>query len=141
VAGALGSDEDNVDIGGNLDEAEMDRETVRENEGLALLQVGLDVGFVDIGLLHIGQADKNDVGESDGLGRGDDLEAVLLGDWLGLRTLVEADDHIYAGVFEIQGVGMALGTVAENGNGLVLVEAEIGVLVGVYFGRHVGKNI
>jgi hypothetical protein len=31
---------------------------------------------------------------------------------------------------------MSLGTEAEDGEGLVLEEAEIGVLVGVHFGRH-----
>jgi hypothetical protein len=31
---------------------------------------------------------------------------------------------------------MSLGTEAEDGEGLVLEEAEIGILVGVHFGRH-----
>jgi hypothetical protein len=41
----------------------------------------------------------------------------------------------------IQGMGVALGTVAENGDGLVLINAEVGVFVGVYFGRHIGKEV
>src|SRR5690606_32538146 len=136
VAGALGSDEDHVDVGGDLDQAEMNGEAVREDEGLALGEVGLDVLLVNVGLLHVGQTDEDDVGLANGLGGGDDGEAVLLGDGGGLGTFVEADDDLDAGVLQVEGVRVALGAVAEHCDGFVFEEAEVGVLVGVYFGGH-----
>jgi hypothetical protein len=139
VAGALGGDEDHVDVGRDLDEAEMDGQTVRENEGLALGKVGGDVVGINVGLLHVGETDEDDVGLLHGLAGRDDGESVFLGDGLGLRAFVEADDDLDAGVLQVEGVRVALGAVAEHGDGLVFEEAEIGVLVGVYFGGHVGK--
>jgi hypothetical protein len=120
-----------------LDQLVVDREAVDEEDGLATLaEVRGDVLFPDVGLLHVGDADEHDVGATDGFGGLIDLEALLLRGGGGLGTLVQAHDDVESAVAEVHRVGMSLGTEAEDGEGLVLEEAEIGVLVGVHFGRH-----
>ena len=44
-----------------------------------------------------------------------------------------------AAVLQIQRVGVALGTEANDGEGFVFQYAEVGVVVGVDFGGHRGK--
>ena len=136
VAGALGRDHDDVDVLVRLDQPEVDGEAVAEHERLALGEVRADVRGIDRGLLHVRQADHDDVGAADGLGGVIDLEAVLLGDGAGLRARVEADDDLAAALLQVDRMGVALRTVAEDGEGLVLEHAEVGVFVGVDFGGH-----
>jgi len=59
---------------------------------------------------------------------------VLLGNRAGLRTRVKADDDLAAAVLQVERVGVALRSVAEDGERFVGEDAEIGVLVGVDFG-------
>ena len=61
---------------------------------------------------------------------------MLFGDLARLGARVEADDDLAAAVLQVERVGVALGAVAEDGQGLVLEDAEVGVLVGVDFGGH-----
>ena len=74
---------------------------------------------VNVGLLHVGQADHDDIGAAHGLGGLEDLEAVLLGDGLGLRAGIEADDDLAAAVLQVERMGVALRTVAEDGERFV----------------------
>jgi hypothetical protein len=75
-----------------------------------------------------------------GFGGVEHFEPVLPRDLPGLRAGIEADDHVAAAVLQIEGVGVALRPVAEHGQGFVREYAEIGVLVGVDFGRHDGSE-
>ena len=137
VAGALGGDHGDVHVLLGLDQLVVDGEPVDEEHGLAALaEIGGDVAVPDVGLLHVGDADEHDVRAADGLGGLIDLEALLLRGGGGLGALVEAHDHVEPAVAQVHGVGVALGAEAEDGEGLVLQEAEVGVLVGVHFGRH-----
>jgi len=136
VAGALRGDHDAVDVLVQLDQAEVDGEAVREKESLALRQIRQDVARIDVRLLHVGQGHHNYIGQAHRLGGVDDLEAMLLGDDAGFGTGIEADDDRAAAVLEVERMGVALRTVAEDGKGLVLEYAEIGVFVGVDFGGH-----
>ena len=140
VPGALGRDHDDIDVLRRLDQAEMDAEAVAEEERTCpCVRFGRDVLLVDAGLLHVGQADHDDVGAAHGLGGVENLEAVLLGDRAGLGAGIEADDDLAAAVLQVERVGVALRPVAEDGEGFVGEHAEIGVFVGVDFGRH-GRN-
>ena len=47
----------------------------------------------------------------------------------GRRVGPQADDDVDAGVLEVQRVGVALGAVAEDGDGLAVEEVEVGVVV------------
>ena len=136
MAGALRRDHNAVDILVQFDQAEVHRETVRENDGLALGEVREDVALIDRCLLHVRQADHNDIGEANRLRRIKNREAMLLRYGAGLRTRIEADDDLAAAVLQIERMGVALRTIAEDGERFVFEHAEIGVFVGVDFGGH-----
>ncbi|EDY20053.1 hypothetical protein CfE428DRAFT_2642 [Chthoniobacter flavus Ellin428] len=102
---------------------------------LPLLRVGLDVLLESSGLLGVGQRDEDDVGLLHRFTGLVDLEALFLGDRNRLRTLVEADDDLGAGFLEVQCVGVALRTEAEDGEGFAFEDGEISVFVSVDFGH------
>ena len=101
MTGTLGGDHDHASSARRLDETEVNGEPMSKEKGLALGQVGLDLVFVDLGLLHVGHPDHDDVGLASGLGHVDDLEAVLLGDLDGLAALIEADDDLAAAFLKV----------------------------------------
>ena len=136
VARALGCDHDAIDVLRELDQAEVNREAVAKKEGLALGEIGQNGAGVDVGLLHVGQTDHDDVGPANGFTGLDDLEAVRLGDRLGFRALIKADDDLAAAVLQVERMGVALRTIAEDGERFVFEHAEIGVFVGVDFSGH-----
>ncbi len=92
--------------------------------------------LVDRGLLGVRDGHKNHVGAADGFGGADDFKAVGLGDGNGFAAFVKADDDVAAAVLEVEGVGVALGAEAQDGQGLVLEMFQVGVFVGIDFGRH-----
>jgi hypothetical protein len=51
---------------------------------------------------------------------------------LATESVPQADDHVDAGVLEVQGVGVPLGAVADDGDGLPVEQAEIGIVVVVH---------
>ena len=120
VAGALGRDERDVDLRRRLDLAVVDREAVAEEQRLAGGDPVADLLVPDLAVLLVGQQDHHDVAARGGLGHVGDLEAVgaRLLDGGGVRT--QADDDVDAGVLEVQRVGVALGAVAEDGDGLAV---------------------
>ena len=93
------------------------------------LDVGLDVVGPDGALVLIRSQDHDDVGLSGGFRNGLDFQALLLGllDGLGGRT--QADDHVDTGVTQVQRMGVALGTVTDDGN-LLTFDREEGYLQG-----------
>ena len=66
---------------------------------------------------------------ADGLGRGDDAQALLLGLRLGLGALVQADADVDARVAQRQRVGVALAAVAEDRDLAALDDGQVGVVV------------
>jgi len=135
VAGSLRGDEDDVHTLGSLDVAEADVETVRESEGLARCEVGLDLVVVDAALVLVGREDHDDVGPCGGVGDGLDLEAVLLRLGRGLRAILQRDGDLDARVTQVLRVGVALRAVADDGDLLALDEGEVGILVVDHFGH------
>ena len=136
MAGALRRDHNAVDVLVELDQAEVHGQAVGENDGLALGEVREDVALIDRRLLHVRQADHDDVGKADRLRRIKHFEAMLRRDGAGLRTWIEADDDLAAAVLQIERMGVALRTIAEDGERFVFEHAEIGVFVGVDFSGH-----
>ena len=118
VAGALRGDHDHVDALGRGDAAEADVEAVGEGERVARLQAGGDVLVVDRLLLGVGGEDHHDVGGRGGLGDRQHLEALRLGLGDRRRALAEPDDHVDARVLQVEGVGVALRAVADDGDRL-----------------------
>ena len=78
MAGPLGGDHRDGDVGGRLDQVEVDVEPVTEEQRVAVLQVGLDLVLEDVGLSGVGRKQHDDVGPLGDLGRGVDVQALLL---------------------------------------------------------------
>jgi hypothetical protein len=136
VARAFRGDHDAVDVFVQLDESEVHAKAVREKEGFALREIRQDILLVNVRLLHVGKADHHHVCPTHRFSGIEDFKAVLLGDRLGLRAGIKADDDLAAAVLQIERMGMALRTVAEDGERFVFKHAEIGVFVGIDFGGH-----
>jgi hypothetical protein len=136
VAGALGGDHDDIDIGGRDHGLEVNGEAVGKEESLPPGQVRADIAVIDIGDLRIRHGDEDDIAALDGLGGIDDLEAFLLGHRAGFAARVEADDDLDAAILEIERMGVALGAEADDGAGLALEGIEGGVFVCVNLGCH-----
>lgn len=128
VAGAFGGDHGDVVGFGRGDGLVVDIESVAEEEGFFGGEVGGDVGFVNVGHGDIGGAEHDDVGGLGGFGGGEDGKSVLFGGGFGGGGGVEADGDLDSGVAEVLGVGVALGTVADDGD--VFFFDEVGVDVG-----------
>ena len=79
-------------------------------------QVRRDVGVVGALLLGVGYEHHDHVGLFTGLGDGDDAKARLFGLQDRRRLQSQADAHVVAAVVKVEGVGVALGAVAENGD-------------------------
>ncbi len=73
------------------------------------------------------------VGAFDGFGGSDDFKAFFLRDRNGLAAFVKADDDLEAAVFEVERVGVALRTEAEDRQRFVFQHAEVGVFVMINF--------
>ncbi len=77
----------------------------------------------------VGQQDHHEVAAAGGLDDRQHLEALLarLGDRG--RVLAQPDDDLDAGVLQVEGVGVALRAVADDGDGLAVEEREVCVVV------------
>jgi len=129
VAGGLGRDERDVGRGGWGDGAEADVEAVREHERDVGLHVGCDLFVVNLGGGLVGREVHDDVGPGGDLGYSADDEAGELG-LLGVGGAgAEANANVYAGVLEIERVGVALRAVADDGDFFRLDEGEVCVCV------------
>ena len=104
-----------------------------KGQSVALHQVGGDILLVDIGLHLVVDEHHDDVGPLGGLGHGLDGETGLLGVGPVLGALPQADAHVAAGVLQVEGVGMALGAVADDGDLLAVEVAELAVFLIIHF--------
>jgi hypothetical protein len=102
---------------------------------LALAEIRGDVLFVDGGNFQIGHCDKNDVGAPDSFRRGENLESVFFGNGNRFTALVEADGHTDAAVFEVEGVGVALGAESDHCDFASAKGGKAGVTVVIDAGR------
>ena len=116
VAGGLGRHHRDIDIGGRSDRAEMDIKAVGEHERLARGHMRGDLIVVEVGLYMIGDEDHDHVGRLGGVGRGEYLQAGGLGLGDALAAGGQADDDIDSGIAEVEGVGVALAAVADDGD-------------------------
>ena len=128
VAGALRRAHNDVHVLRRGDVAVVDVEAVGESEGVAGLQVRRDVGLVYLGLQLVGHEHHDEVGLFGGRGHVGHAQAGLLGGLDGVRALAQAHAHVAAGVLEVQRVGMTLGSVADDGDLLVLDDVGVAVL-------------
>ena len=132
VARALGGDHGNVHPGGGHDLLEMDVEAVGKHQHVPRLQVGGDVGFIDVRLDLVVHQNHDDVGPFGGVRHGLDLQSRPLGVFPVFGALAEAHTHVAAGLLQVQGVGVALGAVADDADFLPVQLAQIAVLLIVH---------
>ena len=95
-----------------------------EHRGV-LLEIRLNVVRPDRPLRLVGRQDHDDVGLGDGVGDGCDLQALLLGLGDRLRTLAEPDNHLDARIAQVQRMGVALRSVADDGCLLGLDQRQV----------------
>ena len=125
VARALGGDHADVVGRTGLDVAVVDVEAVGEEHRGVLLEIRLNVVGPDRPLRLVGRQDHDDVGLGDGVGDGCDLQALLLGLGDRLRTLAEPDNHLDARIAQVQRMGVALRSVADDGCLLGLDQRQV----------------
>ena len=130
--GPLGAIINTSTSAGGLDLAVVDVEAVGEGQSLASGEVGGDVLLIHIGLTLVVDEDHDDIGNLGGLGGLHNGEAVLLCHGPALAALVQADDHVTAGITQIHGVGVALGAVTHDGNLLASEVVEVAILFVVH---------
>ena len=93
------------------------------------VEVGLDLGLVDLRGGLVGREVHDDVGPLGDFGDGVDVEAGLAGAVGVGRVGTEADADFDAGVLEVERVGVALRAVADDGDFLGLDEGEVCVWI------------
>ena len=128
VPGALGRDHGDVHVLRRHDLVEVDVEAVGEHEHVALFEIVADGRLVD-DLLHlVGDHHHDDLGAARGRVRRQDFEAGRDGPVPGRGTRGLGHDDVDAAVAQVLRMGVALAAEADDGHGLTLQEAEIGVL-------------
>ena len=118
VAGRFGRDHGNIDVGGRLDLAEVDVESVGEHQRFAGGQMRGDVLVIQVALDMIGDQDHDHIGGFGGFGS---VEATLRPAASALaRDLllgIEPDHHVDAGIAQVQGVRVTLAAIADDCDG------------------------
>src|SRR5215207_4897353 len=140
VTRALGGDHGHVDGVGHLDVAEVDVEAVGEEQCVAGVEVGGAVASVQVPLHGVGDQHHDQVGPGRRLGRAGHGQPGRLGLGPAGRALGQPDPDLAARVVQREGVGVALGAVAEHGDLAGLDEAEVGVVVVVDGGHLWGAS-
>ncbi len=128
MAGRLGRDHGNIDVGGRGDLPEVNIEAVGEHQGLAGGEVRRDVARVQVALHVIRNQDHHHVGGLGGVGGGEHLQPGRFRLGAALARLRQADDHVEARIAQIQRMSVTLAAIADNGDGFTFEEANIAVL-------------
>ena len=100
-----------------------------EQEHVALGDAVADLLLPDVAVELVGQQDHHEVAAAGRLDDRQHLEALLARRRDRGRVLAQADDDVDAGVLEVERVGVALGAVADDGDGLAVEELEVCVVV------------
>lgn len=95
---SLRGDHRDGDVGGRLDQAEVNVESVTEEQRVTGLEVGFDVSCEDLGLGGVGGQHHDHIGPFGDLGGSVDVQALLF--YLGPRprTLLQPDAHLHTRV-------------------------------------------
>ena len=117
-------------------------EAVGKCQYRTLFQVGLDFVFVHDGLVFVGQQNHHHVGFFGGVGNRQHFKTGRFG-FFPRAALTQADDDVYAGVFQVGGVGVALRAVADDGDGFAFDQGEVGVFVviNLHFVSFIGDGV
>ena len=136
VARTLRRDHPDVDDAGRVDPPEMDVEAVGEHQQVAGSQVRRDLLVVDRLLGGVGDEDHDHVGGLDRIGHVGHAQARVGGESPALGARREPDDDVDAGLVQVEGVGVALAAIADDGHGLARQRRRVGVVVVVHLRGH-----
>jgi hypothetical protein len=133
VAGRFGRDHAHVHKVGRRDLLVVNVEAVREHQGIARLEIRLDVLFVDFGLNGVRDQDHDDIGFGSRFSRRLGFEAI--GDRLVpvVRAGHFSDDDFDAAVAQVLGMSVPLAAVPDNGDRLVFKQRQVGITVVIEF--------
>ena len=135
VTGTLGRDHDDVDIGGRIDQAEMNVEAVREGERAARLHLACDFVRIDRGLMLVRREDHENIGPFGGFGYGLHGEARAFGLLCRGRAFAQRNDNFAdTAVAQVLRMGMTLAAISDDGDLLVLYQllVAIGIVVDLH---------
>ncbi len=126
---SLGGDHRHVDVLRGDDLAEVDVESMGEEEGVSRVEVGLDGLGVD-DTHHLVRHQHHDrVRPLGGLVRAEDLQPGCLRLCPARRAFAKAHHYVDSRLHEIEGMGVALAPVSDDGDLLGLDEPEVAVRV------------
>ena len=117
---------------GRLNLLEVDVESVREHQGLALAEVRQKRLAVDLPLTLVGGEHHHHVGGLCGLFDGKHAKAGGLGFIAGRASRIESHDDVDAALFQVQSMRMALAAVTDDRNLLTLQPGNVTVLLVIY---------
>ena len=129
MAGALGSDHEDIDTRGRLDLPEVDAEAVSEDQRIARLQIGRDALAVDVALDFVIDQNHDDVGFFGRIFHRLDNQTGFFRLAPGLGAGAQPDPNIQPAILQVERVGMALRAVADHGELFAFEQAQIGVVV------------
>ncbi len=130
VAGALGGHHDDVHALFRLDQAEMDVEAMGKGDGCTGADVVMDVFAIGLGLQLVGHGEHDQVAPGRRLGNVHHGQPLGLGLLRGFRSFAQRhDDVLRPRIAQVEGMGMALAAIAENGNLLVLDQVDVAVTI------------
>src|SRR5712692_153434 len=110
------------------DRLKMNAEAMGDPENLAGMEKWLDCRLVHLGLGLVWREDLDPVGELRGFGGRDDRHPVSLR-LLRARPLgIEPHNHLVAAIAQVLGLGMALASVTEDGDGFALEGGGAGIM-------------
>src|SRR5690606_28107067 len=122
-----------VQVSARHDLIVVNREAVGESQGCALLQVRLDFVLVKRRLELVRGQNHDQISSSNGGSNVSYFQAVSLSLGDSSRTLAQANGDIYAGVFQVARLSVALGTVTDDGNFFALDDRKVAVVVVINF--------
>jgi hypothetical protein len=114
MTGCFGRDHGNIDVGWRLDLSEVNIEAVREHERLAFGHVRRDFLGVQVALDVIGDQNHYEVSRFGGFGYGQDFQARGYGFRNALAAARQPDNHVHAAIAQVERVGVALASVADD---------------------------
>ena len=129
VTRPLRGDHRDVDVGGWLDRPEVHRESVREHQHVAGLEVRCDLRGVDGSVRRVGEHDHDDVGLRDRLACRPHGQSGLLGLGPGRRAFAEPDPDVVARIPQVLRVRVPLAPEPQDRDPLPREDRRIGIRV------------
>ena len=133
VAWCFGSDHPDVQVSTGHHLVVVNVKAVREYKRSALLDIGLNVVFVDGCDIFIRQQDHHNVRSLDRVVHFHHIQTSFANFVPGRATLAQTHNHFHAAVVQVLGMGMTLATVADDGHCLTFDQAQVAVFVVINF--------